>query len=144
MTFFIEISLPLYYPPSWNKLDKSGILTVSGTDYETVRAQAAALLELHQAEGKLMPTIKDLTRQIDEKQGEIERLNYKILAAIKQLRRLENFLKSLGIDPRSGTLEYQPRLAEEFKKYGAGEEATAEVVEHDPIPFSMEQDEDED
>ncbi len=63
MTFSIEISLPLYYPSSWNKTSDAGTLTVSGTDYETVRAQAEALLELHQAEGKLMPTINNLTSQ---------------------------------------------------------------------------------
>jgi hypothetical protein len=137
MTFFIEISLPIYYPQTWHKLGETGTLTISGTDYDTVRAQAEALLDLHQAEGTLMPTIKNLTSQIDRKEEEINRLNDKISTAVKQLRRLENFLKSLGIDPRSGTLEYQPRLAEEFKKYGTGEEVTAEVVEDDPIPFNL-------
>ena len=142
MTFSIEISLPIYYPPTWNRLDKVGTLTISGTDYETVRAQAEELLALHQAEGKLMPTIKCLTGQIDIKEREIEGLNNKISTAKKQLCRLWNFLKSLGIDPASPTLNYLPRLAEEFKKYGVEEEVTVEVVECDPIPFRLEQDED--
>jgi len=141
MTFSIEISLPIYYPSTWNRLDKAGSLTISGTDYETVREQAEKLLDLYQAEGRLMPTIKSLTSQIETKQEKIAELNERISTSLRQISRLEDFLKSLGIDPRSNHLTYKPILVEEFKKYGVGQEVTVEVVEHDPIPFRGEDEE---
>jgi hypothetical protein len=82
--------------------------------------------------------LKDLERKCENKQRSLNILQDKINVARKQLRRMENFLKRLGIDPASYTL----MISEDIALKAATDESDDVVVEAevDPIPFDSEAD----
>jgi ferritin-like metal-binding protein YciE len=107
-----------------------------------MKAQIDELLKEASAENRLVLDLKELERKCENKQRSLNILQDKINIARQQLRRMEDFLKRLGIDPASYTLMISEDIA---LKAAATNESDDVVVEAevDPIPFNC-LDDDED
>ena len=145
MTINVKISVPTYQANSWGQLDKQGEVQISADvdslsqEYPRIKSQIDELLKEASAENRLILDLKDLERKCENKQRSLNILQDKINVARKQLRRMEDFLKRLGIDPASYTLMISEDIA---LKAAATDESDDVVVEAkvDPIPFDLEVD----
>jgi hypothetical protein len=142
MSINVKISVPTYRANSWGQLDTPGeVEIISAVDilsleYPVLKAQINGLLQEANAENRLALDLKDLERKCENKQRSLNILQDKINIARKQLRRMEDFLKRLGIDPASYTL----MISEDIALKAASDESDDVVVEAevDPIPFDSE------
>ena len=78
--------------------------------------------------------LKELERKCENKQRSFNILQDKINVARQQLRRTEDFLKRLGIDPASYTLIIDEKVALNAVTSDESDEVVVEA-EVDPIPF---------
>jgi hypothetical protein len=140
--FNVKITLPTYQFNSWGQLDKQGEVQISADvdslsqEYPVMKAQIDELLKEANAENRLVLDLKDLERKCENKQQSFNILQDKINVARQQLRRMENFLKRLGIDPASYTLIIDEKVA----LNAATNDESGDVVveaEVDPIPFDL-------
>jgi hypothetical protein len=146
--FNVKISVPTYQANSWGQLDKQGEVQISADvdslsqEYPVMKAQIDELLKEASAENRLVLDLKDLERKCENRQRSLNILQDKINVARKQLRRMEDFLKRLGIDPASYTLMISEDIA---LKAAATNESDDVVVdaEVDPIPFNCSDDDDD-
>jgi CII-binding regulator of phage lambda lysogenization HflD len=115
--FNVKISVPTYQANSWGQLDKQGEVQISADvdslsqEYPVMKAQIDELLKEANAENRLVLDLKELERKCENKQRSLDILQNKINIARQQLRRLETFLKRLGIDPTSYTLIVDEKVA---------------------------------
>jgi len=145
--FNVKISVPTYQASSWGQLDKQGEVQISADvdslsqEYPVMKAQIDELLKEASAENRLVLDLKELERKCENKQRSLNILQDKINIARQQLRRMEDFLKRLGIDPASYTLMISEDIA---LKAAATNESDDVVVEAevDPIPFNCSDDDD--
>jgi len=140
--FNVKITLPTYQSNSWGQLEKQGEVQISADvdslsqEYPVMKAQIDELLKEANAENRLVLDLKDLERKCENKQQSFNILQDKINVARQQLRRMENFLKRLGIDPASYTLIIDEKVA----LNAATNDESGDVVveaEVDPIPFDL-------
>ena len=140
--FNVKISVPTYQANSWGQLDKQGEVQISADvdslsqEYPVMKAQIDELLKEASAENRLVLDLKELERKCENKQRSLDILQDKINVARQQLRRMEDFLKRLGIDPASYTLIIEEKVA----LNAATTDESGDVVEAevDPIPFDSE------
>jgi hypothetical protein len=143
--FHVKISIPTYKANSWGQLDKQGEVQISADvdslsqEYPVMKAQIDELLREASAENRLVLDFKVLERQCENKQQSLDILQDKINIATQKLRRMENFLKRLGINPASYSLMISEDIA---LKAATTDESDDVVVEAfvDPIPFDSEAD----
>ena len=141
--FNVKISLPTYQANSWGQLDKQGELQISADvdslsqEYPVMKAQIDELLREASAENRLVLDLKDLERKCENKQRSLNILQDKINVARQQLRRMEDFLKRLGIDPASYTLIIDEKVALNAATADESDDVVVEA-EVDPIPFDSE------
>jgi len=145
MAINVKISVPTYQANSYGQLDKQGevqilsAVDILSLEYPVLKAQINELLKEANAENRLILDLKDLERKCENKQRTLNILQDKINVARKQLRRMEDFLKRLGIDPASYTL----MISEDIALKAAATDKSDDVVveaEVDPIPFDSEPD----
>ena len=138
--FNIRIDIPTYKSNSWGQLEKQGDLQVSANvdslsdGYAALKVQINELLKQVNAENQIVVDLHKLTAEIDSRQKTLRHLNQKIEVAKAQLQKLEKFLRRLGIDPTSYSLDISNRVLESAIMDEPGE-AVAVEVEIDPIPF---------
>ncbi len=98
-----------------------------------MKAQIDELLKEASAENRLVLDLKELERKCENKQRSLDILQDKINVARQQLRRMEDFLKRLGINPASYTLMIDEKVA----LNAATADSSGDVVEAevDPIPL---------
>jgi hypothetical protein len=137
----VKFSVPTYQANSWGRLSEQGEVQISSdvdslsTEYPVIKAQVDALLKESGAENRLILDIEALEAKREKMQRDLEILTDNINLAKKQLRRLENFLKRLGIDSKAYTynLHISNDLALNTATDGSSDDAVE--VEVDPIPF---------
>jgi len=140
--FNVKITLPTYQSNSWGQLDKQGEVQISADvdslsqEYPVMKAQIDELLKEANAENRLVLDLKDLERKCENKQRSFNILQDKINVARQQLRRMENFLKRLGIDPASYTLIIDEKVALNAATTDESGDVVVEA-EVDPIPFDL-------
>jgi hypothetical protein len=143
--FNVKISVPTYQSNSWGQLDKQGEVQISADvdslsqEYPVMKAQIDELLKEASAENRLVLDLKDLERKCENKQRSLNILQDKIKVARQQLRRMEGFLKRLGIDPASYTLIIDEKLALNAATNDGSNDVVVEA-EVDPILFDSETD----
>jgi chromosome segregation ATPase len=106
-----------------------------------MKAQIDELLKEANAENRLVLDLKELERKCENKQRSLDILQDKINMARQQLRRLETFLKRLGIDPTSYTLIVDEKVALRAATTDDSGEVVAVEAEVDSIPFERSTDE---
>ncbi len=139
MPINVKISVPTYQVNSWGRLNKQGEVEISSAvdslsqEYPILKAQIDELLKEAGAENRLVLDLEALELKCENKQRSLNILQNKINVARKQLRRMENFLKRLGVDPASYTL----MISEDIALKAATNESDDVVVEAevDPHPF---------
>jgi hypothetical protein len=125
--FSLKINIPTYKSNSWGQLEKHGDLQVSSNvDSLSDGYENQIVIDLHQ-----------LVSEIDSRQTTLRHLNQKIEVAKAQLQKLEIFLRRLGIDPTSYSLDISSNPALDAAIMDEPEAVAAEV-EVDPIPFDSE------
>lgn len=137
----LKISIPVYKRSSWGAFSEQGTIEVStaadsdtlSDSYEGLKLQIEDLLLKMQAESLIVTDLQQLYSEIDRRQGTLRDLNEKIDAAKTQWQRLEKFLRRLGIDPTSYSLDISNHVLE--SAIDEPEEAVAVEAEVDPIPF---------
>jgi len=140
MSINVKISVPTYRANSWGQLDTQGEVQISSDvdslsqEYPVMKAQIDELLKEASAENRLVLDLKDLERKCENKQRSLNILQDKINVARKQLRRMEDFLKRLGIDPASYTLMISEDIALKAVAIDESDDVVVEA-EVDPIPF---------
>jgi chromosome segregation ATPase len=145
--FNVKISVPTYQANSWGQLDKQGEVQISADvdslsqEYPVMKAQIDELLKEANAENRLVLDLKELERKCENKQRSLDILQDKINIARQQLRRLETFLKRLGIDPTSYTLIVDEKVALRAATTDDSGEVVAVEAEVDSIPFERSTDE---
>ena len=145
--FNVKISVPTYQANSWGQLDKQGEVQISADvdslsqEYPVMKAQIDELLKEANAENRLVLDLKELERKCENKQRSLDILQDKINMARQQLRRLETFLKRLGIDPTSYTLIVDEKVALRAATTDDSGEVVAVEAEVDSIPFERSTDE---
>jgi chromosome segregation ATPase len=108
--FNVKICVPTYKVNSWGQLDKQGEVQISADvdslsqEYPVMKAQIDELLRKASAENSLVLDLKELDHKCEQRQKSLNILQDKINVARQQLRRMEDFLKRLGIAPASYTL----------------------------------------
>lgn len=138
--FNVKISVPTYQSNSWGQLDKQGEVQISADvdslsqQYPLMKAQIDELLKDASAENRLILDLKELERKCENKQRSLDILKDKINVARQQLRRMEDFLKRLGIDPASYTLIIDEKVALNAATTDELDDVVVEA-EVDPIPF---------
>jgi|SRR4028119_269150 hypothetical protein len=139
--FNVKISVPTYKVNSWGQLDKQGEVQISADleslsqEYPVMKAQIDELLREASAENSLVLDLKELDRKCEQRQKSLNILQDKINVARQQLRRMEDFLKPLGIDPASYTLIIDEKVALREATTDDSGEVVAVEVEVDPVPF---------
>jgi chromosome segregation ATPase len=137
--FSIKISIPTYKANSWGQLDKQGEVQISAEvdslsdGYAALKVQVDELLAQANAENQIVVNLQKLGNEIDRRESTLRMLNDKIETARAQLQRLEKFLRRLGIDPASYSLDISNHALE--SAMDEAEEAVAVEAECDPIPF---------
>jgi chromosome segregation ATPase len=145
--FNVKISVPTYQANSWGQLDKQGEVQISADvdslsqEYPVMKAQIDELLKEANAENRLVLDLKELERKCENKQRSLDILQNKINIARQQLRRLETFLKRLGIDPTSYTLIVDEKVALRTATTDDSGEVVPVEEEVDSIPFERSTDE---
>jgi hypothetical protein len=141
----VKISVPTYQANSWGQLDKQGEVQISADvdslsqEYPVMKAQIDELLREASAQNRLVLDLAVLERKCENKQRSLQILQDKINIARQQLRRMEDFLKRLGIDPASYTLIIDEKVAlNAVTTDGLGDVVVEAEV--DPIPFDSEAD----
>lgn len=143
--FNVKISIPTYEANSWGRLDKQGEVQISADvdslsqEYSVMKAQVDQLLKEVGAENRLIVDLEALEAKYENKQRSLDILEDKINLATQQLRRLENFLKRLGIDP--GVYTYKLTISDDVALNAANTDDSGEVVveaEVDTLPFDSE------
>jgi len=141
--FNIKISVPTYQANSWGQLDKQGEVQISADvdslsqEYPVMKAQIDQLLQEASAENRLVLDLEELKRKCENKQRSLDILQDKINVACQQLRRMEDFLRRLGINPAS----YSLMISEDIALKAATTDESGDVVveaEVDPILFDSE------
>ena len=139
--FKVKISIPSYKSNGWGRLDKHGEVEISSDvnilseEYPRMKAQVDELLEKANAENRLVLDWEAVKLKCEKSQDTLDDLQDKIKQARYQLRLLENFLKRLGIDPRTYT--YTLNISDDLALKAANNDESDNVVEAevDPIPF---------
>jgi len=145
--FNVKISVPTYQANSWGQLDKQGEVQISADvdslsqEYPVMKAQIDELLKEANAENRLVLDLKELERKCENKQRSLDILQNKINIARQQLRRLETFLKRLGIDPTSYTLIVDEKVALREATTDDSGEVVAVEAEVDSTSFERNTDE---
>lgn len=138
--FNVKISVPTYQANSWGELHKQGEVQISADvdslsqEYPVMKAQIDELLKQASAENRLLLDLKELERKCENKQRSLNILQDKIKVARQQLRRMEDFLKRLGIDPASYILIIDEKVALNAATTDESGDVIVEA-EVDPIPF---------
>ena len=107
--FNVKISIPTYQAGSSRRFYEQGEVQISfdvdnlSEKYLVMKAQVDQLLKDLGAENRLILEVEELEAKREKVQSELLFLQNHINLAQKQLRRLENFLNRLGIDPRAYT-----------------------------------------
>jgi chromosome segregation ATPase len=141
--FNVKNSVPTYQANSWGQLDKQGEVQISADvdslsqEYPVMKVQIDELLKEASAENRLVLDLKELERKCENKQRSLDILQDKINVARQQLRRMEDFLKRLGIDPASYTLIIDEKVALNAATTDESDDFVVEA-EVDPIPFDSE------
>ncbi len=139
--FNIKISVPTYKVNSWGQLNAQGEIVVSAEvdnlseGYQALKTQIDELLIQSNAENQIVIDIQELSLQIDRRQASLKNLSQKIDTARAQLQRLEKFLRRLGIDPQSYSLEISSNPTLDAAIMDEPKEFVAVEAEVDPIPF---------
>jgi hypothetical protein len=137
----VTISVPTYKVNSWGQLDKQGEVQISANvdslsqEYLVMKAQIDELLKEVSAENRLVLNLQELEDKCERRQKSLNLLQDKINVARQQLRRMEAFLKRLGIDPTSYTLIVDEKVALREATTDDSGEVVAVESEVDPIPF---------
>lgn len=145
--FNVKISVPTYRLNTWGHLDKQGEVELSAEvdalsdGYAALKEQVDELLAQVKAENRVVTELGTINSEIDKSQKTLRRLNERIDAAKSQLERLEKFLRRLGIDPNSYSLDINSNPALDA---AIDEPAVAVEVETYPIPFDSETETDSD
>ena len=145
--FNVKISVPTYQANSWGQLDKQGEVQISADadslsqEYPVMKAQIDELLKEANAENRLVLDLKELERKCENRQRSLDILQDKINIARQQLRRLETFLKRLGIDPTSYTLIVDEKVALRAATTDDSGEVVAVEAEVDSTSFERNTDE---
>jgi hypothetical protein len=138
--FNVKISIPTYQANSWGRLSEQGEVQISSdvdtlsTEYPVVKAQVDALLKEAGAENRLILDMEALEAKRGKQQSELDILQDRTNLAKKQLRRLENFLKRLGIDPVAHT--YTLHISDDVALNAANSDDSGNVVEAQVAPIS--------
>jgi len=144
--FNVKISVPTYQANSWGQLDKQGEVQISADvdslsqEYPVMKAQIDELLKEANAENRLVLDLKELERKCENRQRSLDILQKKI-SARQQLRRVETFLKRLGIDPTSYTLIVDEKVALREATTDDSGEVVAVEAEVDSTSFERNTDE---
>ena len=141
--FNVKISIPTYQVGSLGRLSQQGEIELSSEvnslseEYPVMKAQVDALLKEVGAENRLILDVEALEAKREKMQCNLDRLQDNLECAQKQLRRLENFLKRLGIDPKAHT--YSLIINEDIALAATTDDAADVVVEAevDPLPFDL-------
>ncbi|WP_293157766.1 MULTISPECIES: hypothetical protein [unclassified Microcoleus] len=134
----IKISIPTYKANSWGQLDKQGEVQISAEvdslsdGYAALKAQIDELLTQTNAENQIVVNLQKLGNEIDRRESTLRMLNDKIKTARAQMQRLEKFLRRLGINPATYSLDINSHALESA---GEAEESVEVEAEVDPIPF---------
>jgi hypothetical protein len=145
--FNVKISVPTYQANSWGQLDKQGEVQISADvdslsqEYPVMKAQIDELLKEANAENRLVLDLKELERKCENRQRSLDILQKKISIARQQLRRVETFLKRLGIDPTSYTLIVDEKVALREATTDDSGEVVAVEAEVDSTSFERNTDE---
>jgi DNA integrity scanning protein DisA with diadenylate cyclase activity len=101
----VKFSIPTYQADSSRRFYEQGQVQISSdvdnlsAEYPLIKAQLDELLKELNAENRLILDVEALEAKREKVQSELDTLRKNTNLAKKQLRRLENFLKRLGIDP---------------------------------------------
>lgn len=139
--FNIKISVPTYKVNSWGQLNAQGEIVVSAEvdnlseGYQALKTQIDELLIQSNAENQIVVDLQKLSSEIDRRQETLKNLNHKVGLAKSQLQRLEKFLRRLGIDPQSYSLEISSNPTLDAAIMDEPEEFVSVEAEVDPIPF---------
>jgi len=138
--FNVKISIPTYQANSWGRLSEQGQVEISSdldslsTEYPVMKAQVDALLKEAGAENRLILDIEALETKREKVQSELDTLREHTNVAKKQLRRLENFLKRLGIDPTAHT--YTLHISDDVALGSANSDESDNLVEAHVSPIT--------
>ncbi|OCR00234.1 hypothetical protein BCD67_24830 [Oscillatoriales cyanobacterium USR001] len=64
-----------------------------------VREEINETLKMLEADGEMLPELKQLTKAVKRKQQELEKLEEKLKKRTKKIKTLENALRQFGIEP---------------------------------------------
>lgn len=141
--FNVRLGIPTYKSNSWGQLEKQGDLQVSANvdslsdGYAALKNQIEELLTQVNAENQIVVDLHKLTTEIDSKRITLRRMNQQIEVAKAQLEKLERFLRRLGIDPTSYSLDISSNPALDAAIMDEPGEAVAVEAEVDPLPFNL-------
>ena len=105
----VRFSIPTYQADASRRFYEQGEVQISSdvdnlsAEYPIIKAQLDELLKDLNAENRLILNVEALEARREKVQSELDTLRKNIDLAKIQLRRLENFLSRLGIDPRAYT-----------------------------------------
>jgi hypothetical protein len=138
--FNVKISIPTYQADSSRRFYEQGRVEISSdvdnlsTEYPVIKAQVDALLKGAGAENRLMLDVEALETKRKKVQSDLDTLIKHTNLAKKQLGRLENFLKRLGIDPIVHT--YTLHISDDVALGAANSDDSDNLVEAEFSPIS--------
>jgi hypothetical protein len=114
--FHLKIAIPTYKRDTFHNLQSPGELQVSAEvdvlseGYQDLKLKLDELLRSIEAENQIVLDLASLHDNIAAKTRTLNRLENDIIAARKQLQKLEAFLQLLGISPTSHYLDIDNKV----------------------------------
>jgi hypothetical protein len=133
----VKLTAPVFKKSEFGQFERKTDVQIAGDfesfseGYNFLRTQIDELLQAQQAENTLLINHDQLEQEIRKKERTLQSLHRDIETAKKQLRRLQNFLQRLGIDPTAYSLLITNKPIDSSNPT----DVDAEVV--DPIPFDL-------